>query len=67
MNELEMLHKQKDQLQSELYFLSQQIRGLYLRKQELSHQLDEVNGLIHEHRVKEEERWIAARTTWYDR
>ena len=53
MDQLEMLQKQKAQLQSELYFLSQQIRGLYLRKQELSSQLDEVNALIHEHRVKE--------------
>lgn len=53
MDELEILHKQQAQLQSELYFLSQQIRGLYLRKQELSSKLEEINALIHEHRAKE--------------
>lgn len=53
MDELEILHKQQAHLQSELYFLSQQIKGLYLRKHQLSSQLDEVNALIHEHRTKE--------------
>ena len=53
MDQLEILQRQKAQLQSELYFLSQQIKGLYLRKQELSHQFDEVNALIHEYRAKE--------------